>query len=107
MRLFLELTPECDNTTQEYAKGGEKKEIAQKKFRAVSTINNQLQTAFLILGVRNRSELSLKYAERLTGMKITGFILSAAIICCMATRQRPVQRTCSYRVERTINSKAS
>ena len=49
MKVFTELTPECDITAQMYAAGYEKKEIAVLKHRAVSTINNQLQTAFLIL----------------------------------------------------------
>mgnify|MGYP000296413870 CR=1 FL=1 len=44
MEVFTELTPECDITAQMYAVGYEKKEIAGIKKRAVSTINNQLQT---------------------------------------------------------------
>ena len=66
MEVFTELTPECDLTAQMYASGYEKKEIASLKHRAVSTINNQLQTAFLILGVRNGRELALKLGIRLT-----------------------------------------
>ena len=54
-----------------YASGYEKKEIASLKHRAVSTINNQLQTAFLILGVRNGRELALKLAERISGIRLT------------------------------------
>ena len=54
-----------------YAAGYEKKEIAVLKHRAVSTINNQLQTAFLILGVRNGRELALKLAERISGIRLT------------------------------------
>ena len=71
MEVFTELTPECDITAQMYAAGYEKKEIAVLKHRAVSTINNQLQTAFLILGVRNGRELALKLAERLSGIRLT------------------------------------
>lgn len=71
MEVFTELTPECDITAQMYATGYEKKEIAEKKHRALSTINNQLQTAFLILGVRNGRELSIKLAERLSGIRLT------------------------------------
>ena len=71
MEVFTELTPECDLTAQMYASGYEKKEIASLKHRAVSTINNQLQTAFLILGVRNGRELALKLAERLSGIRLT------------------------------------
>lgn len=71
MEVFTELTPECDLTAQMYASGYEKKEIAEMKHRAVSTINNQLQTAFLILGVRNGRELALKLAERISGIRLT------------------------------------
>lgn len=71
MEVFTELTTECDITAQMYAAGYEKKEIAVLKHRAVSTINNQLQTAFLILGVRNGRELALKLAERLSGIQLT------------------------------------
>ena len=71
MKVFTELTPECDITAQMYAAGYEKKEIAVLKHRAVSTINNQLQTAFLILGVRNGRELALKLAERISGIRLT------------------------------------
>lgn len=70
MKVFIELTPECDITAQMYAVGYEKKEIAVLKHRAVSTINNQLQTAFLILGVRNGRELALKLAERISGIRL-------------------------------------
>ena len=71
MEVFTELTPECDLTAQMYASGYEKKEIASLKHRAGSTINNQLQTAFLILGVRNGRELALKLAERISGIRLT------------------------------------
>lgn len=37
MKVFTELTPECDITAQMYAAGYEKKEIAVLKHRAVST----------------------------------------------------------------------
>jgi DNA-binding CsgD family transcriptional regulator len=70
MRVFTELTPECDATAQMYASGMEKKEIARRKFRAKSTISNQLQTAFEVLKVRNGRELSIKLAERLTGVSL-------------------------------------
>ena len=70
-RVLTELTPECEVTAQMYAAGYEKKEIAAMKHRALSTINNQLQTAFLILGVRNGRELAIKLAERLSGIQIT------------------------------------
>lgn len=69
-RVLTELTPECEYTAQMYAAGYEKKEFASLKCRAVSTINNQLQTAFEILHVRNGRELAIKLAERLSGVKI-------------------------------------
>ena len=72
MKVFTELTPECDITAQMYAAGYEKKEIAVLKHRAVSTINNQLQTAFLILGVRN-------------GRELAGLFAGHEIICCLCT----------------------
>lgn len=86
MEVFTELTPECDITAQMYAAGYEKKEIAGLKKRAVSTINNQLQTAFLILGVRNGRELALKLAERLSGIRLTfdfSPVARSAVACCL------------------------
>lgn len=86
MEVFTELTPECDITAQMYAAGYEKKEIAGIKKRAVSTINNQLQTAFLILGVRNGRELALKLAERLSGIRLTldfSPTVRSAVACCL------------------------
>ena len=70
-RVFNELTPECEITARMYAQGYEKKEIADLKCRAVSTINNQLQKAFEILHVRNGRELATMLYERL------------AIACCL------------------------
>jgi hypothetical protein len=63
-----------------YASGLEKKEIAQKKFRALSTIGNQLQTAFTVLHVRNGRELAMKMAERLTGAQLIDWGEKRAII---------------------------
>lgn len=83
MEVFTELTPECDLTAQMYASGYEKKEIASLKHRAVSTINNQLQTAFLVLGVRNGRELALKLAERMSGVRLT-FDFSPAVRSAVA-----------------------
>ena len=70
MRVFIELTPECDKTAQLFAQGYEKKEIAEIKCRSYYTINNQINTAFEILKIRNGRELTLKYAEKLTGRSI-------------------------------------
>lgn len=86
MEVFTELTPECDLTAQMYAAGYEKKEIASLKHRAVSTINNQLQTAFLILGVRNGRELALKLAERMSGVRLTfdfSPVIRSAVACVL------------------------
>lgn len=86
MEIFTELTPECDITAQMYASGYEKKEIAGIKNRAVSTINNQLQTAFEILGVRNGRELAIKLAERVSGIRVTLDFTPAmrsAVACCL------------------------
>lgn len=84
-RIFKELTPECDITARLYAQGYEKKEIANMKCRAVSTINNQLQKAFDILHVRNGRELARLLYERLTGIKFSMNYSPAArtfIACC-------------------------
>ena len=70
-RVFTELTPECEVTARMYAQGYEKKEIANIKCRAVSTINNQLQKAFDILHVRNGRELATMLYERIAGVKLT------------------------------------
>jgi DNA-binding CsgD family transcriptional regulator len=70
-RVLKELTPECEVTARMYAQGYEKKEIASMKFRALSTVSNQLQTAFSILHVRNGRELARIVYERITGMKLT------------------------------------
>jgi DNA-binding CsgD family transcriptional regulator len=114
MRIFKELTPECDSTAQMYASGLEKKEIAQRKFRALSTIRNQLQTAYLILHVRNGRELAMKMAERLTGQRIIDWGEKRAIIAAFfllvicvnirfeAGQQRVRQR---YRVETVRRAK--
>ena len=70
-RVFTELTPECEITARMYAQGYEKKEIANLKCRAVSTINNQLQRAFDVLQVRNGRELATMLYERIAGVKFT------------------------------------
>lgn len=70
-RVLIELTPECEVTVRMYAQGYEKKEIANLKCRAVSTINNQLQKAFEKLRVRNGRGLATMLYERITGTKFT------------------------------------
>lgn len=79
MRVFNELTPECEITARMYAQGYEKKDIADLKCRAVSTINNQLQKAFEILHVRNGRELATMLYERITGVKFWGVALITLI----------------------------
>lgn len=68
-RVLTELTPECEITARMYAQGYEKKEIADLKCRAVSTINNQLQKAFEVLQLRNGRELATLVFERISGYK--------------------------------------
>lgn len=106
-RILNELPIECEITVQMYAQGYEKKEIASMKCRALSTINNQIQTAMAILHVRNGRELAKMLYERMAGMSFTldfseGFRTTVA--CCLLfmlcfdghlemRRQRTNQRT--------------
>ncbi|EKJ91819.1 hypothetical protein QR305_02077 [Bacteroides finegoldii] len=85
-RVFTELTPECEITARMYAQGYEKKEIANLKCRAISTINNQLQKAFEVLHIRNGRELATMLYERISGMKFTmdfAPIVRASVACSM------------------------
>lgn len=85
-RVLTELTPECEITARMYAQGYEKKEIADLKCRAVSTINNQLQKAFEVLQVRNGRELATMLCERITGLKLTmDFtpVVRVSVACCL------------------------
>ena len=85
-RVLIELTPECEITARMYAQGYEKKEIANLKCRAVSTINNQLQKAFEVLNVRNGRELATMLYERITGTKFTmdfSPLARVAGACCL------------------------
>lgn len=110
-RVFNELTPECEITARMYAQGYEKKEIANLKCRAVSTINNQLQRAFEILNVRNGRELATMLYERIAGMKFTMAIRSAVAFCLLCIfsfslyheqgDMRRGRRTRVERIERT------
>ena len=85
MRVFMELTPECDKTAQLFAQGYEKKEIAEIKCRSFYTINNQINTAFEILKIRNGRELTIKYFERITGrdLREQGRSLLSLILLCI------------------------
>lgn len=85
-RVLTELTPECEVTARMYAQGYEKKEIANLKCRAISTVNNQLQKAFEVLQVRNGRELATILYERISGMKFTMDLTPAArtaAACCL------------------------
>lgn len=85
-RVLTELTPECEVTARMYAQGYEKKEIANLKCRAISTVNNQLQKAFEVLQVRNGRELATILYERISGMKFTMDLTPAAraaVACCL------------------------
>lgn len=85
-RVFTELTPECEITARMYAQGYEKKEIANLKCRALSTISNQIQTAMGILHVRNGRELATMLYERMTGLKFTmdfSPIVRSVVACCL------------------------
>lgn len=87
-RIFTELTPECEITARMYAQGYEKKEIANLKCRAVSTINNQLQKAFEILHVRNGRELATMLHERISGINLLwtfrlSCVLRLLVVCCV------------------------
>ena len=110
-RIFSELTPECEITARMYAQGYEKKEIANFKCRAVSTINNQLQKAFEILHVRNGRELATMLYERIAGVKLTmdfSPIARVSIACCLLCafslslyhKQGDMRRLRRIRVER-------
>ena len=107
-RVFNELTPECEITARMYAQGYEKKEIANLKCRAVSTINNQLQRAFEILNVRNGRELATMLYERIAGMKFTMDFSPTIRLCIFSFSlyheqgdMRRGRRTRVERIERT------
>lgn len=88
MRVFHEVGLEADITGQLYCgpDGLEKEEIAERKFRAVSTINNQLQKLFSVFGVKNGRQLCKIYYERLQEMGVPFDyqpIIRSAIACCL------------------------
>lgn len=85
-RVLTELTKECELTVQMYISGLEKDEIANLKCRAFSTINNQLQTAYKIMKVKNGRELCRKFYERLSGVEFTfdfSPVMQTAVACCL------------------------
>lgn len=79
-RIFTELSPRRDEMAQLYAVGMEKKEIASMLYRSYPTVNTTLQSVYEVLGVRNRSELTIKLAERLAGYEIKKAIISACLL---------------------------
>lgn len=94
-RVLTELSLECERTAVLYLKGSEKKEIADMKCRAISTISNQIQKAMSILKVRNGRELASLYYERVLKSSIACILL---FILCLDShfemrRQRIRTRT--------------
>ena len=88
--LFPELRDECDKSVQYFCSGDEKKEVADRKIRALSTVSNQIQKAIEDIGARNGRELALKMAfkivEKLLNVKVTFDIcpvVRSAIACCL------------------------
>lgn len=82
--LFEELTPEADKTAQMFALGYEQKEIADIKCRSISTIRIQIDYAKKALNVRNGRELTIRYAEKISGFNISDkarSFLSVVLLC--------------------------
>lgn len=74
--MFDGLNKECDSSTQYYCTGDDKKKVSTRKFRALSTIVNQTQTAINETGARNGRELAFWLAFKiveslLPGIRIT------------------------------------
>ncbi len=80
-RLLPELSISEERVARHFASGLEKKEIAVLFYRAISTINNQLQAVFLKLDVRNGRELAIVIAERMTNKEIKKTITALSILC--------------------------
>ena len=102
-RVFTELTPECEITARMYAQGYEKKEIANLKCRAVSTVNNQLQKAFDVLQVRNGRELATMLYERIAGVRLTMDFSPCCLLCIFSLslchEQGDMRRLRRFRIE--------
>lgn len=64
LKVFPELSLSEDKMAQMYAIGFEKKEIASLLSNAYSTVVNTISKVYEKLHVRNRSELSIQFAER-------------------------------------------
>lgn len=88
--LCPELRGECDKSAQYFSSGDEKKEVANRKIKAVSTVSNQIQKAIEDTGVRNGRELAFRMAfkivEKLLNVKVSFDICPAAraaVACCL------------------------
>lgn len=79
-RVFTELSPRRDEVAQLYSLGLEKKEIATRLFRSLTTVSNTLQRVYEGLGVRNGRELSILYAERRSGVNLKRTIIAACLL---------------------------
>lgn len=79
-RVFTELSPRRDEIAQLYSLGLEKKEIARKLYRETATINCTLQKVFEFLGIRNRSELTLLFSMKVTGVDIKRIAVACIFI---------------------------
>lgn len=88
--LYPELGGECDKSAQYFGSGDEKKEVANRKIKALSTVSNQIQRALEDTGVRNGRELAFKMAfkivEKLLNVKVTFDMhpaVRASVACCL------------------------
>ena len=70
-RIFIELSEQEDRVAQMIGSGLEAKEVADIRCKAVATIRNQMQSIYEKLGVKNRSELSIKMMERMFKVSLT------------------------------------
>lgn len=70
-RIFAELSEQEDQVAQMIGSGLEAKEVAEARCKSVATIRNQMQSIYEKLGVRNRSELSIKMMERISHISFT------------------------------------
>lgn len=70
-RIFDELSEQEDQVAQMIGSGLEAKEVAEARYKSVATIRNQMQSIYEKLGVRNRSELSIKMMERIYHISLT------------------------------------
>ena len=73
--LCPELREECDKSAQFFSSGDAKKEVANRKIKAISTVSNQIQKALENTGARNGRELAFRIAfkivEKLLNVRVT------------------------------------